>query len=44
MERDARKQRGERPFIFTNLKTGQGVNEVVAWIKKAVLFEDLKAT
>jgi len=44
MERDARRMRGERPFVFTNLKTGQGMDEVVAWIKKAVLFEDLKAS
>ena len=44
MERDARKQRGERPFIFTNLKTGVGVDAVVSWIKKAVLFEDLKSS
>ena len=42
MERDARRMRGERPFVFTNLKTGQGMDEVVAWIRKAVLFEDLK--
>ena len=44
MERDARKQRGDRPFLFTNLKTGQGVDEIVAWIKKAVLFEDLRSS
>jgi len=43
MERDAKKQRGDRPFLFTNLKTGQGVEEIVTWIQKAVLFEDLKA-
>ena len=30
MERDAKKQRGEKPFIFTNLKTGDGVGEVVS--------------
>ena len=30
MERDAKKQRGEKPFIFTNLKTGDGVDEVVS--------------
>ncbi|HEY4367450.1 MAG TPA: urease accessory protein UreG [Steroidobacteraceae bacterium] len=34
MERDARKMRGERPFVFTNLKTGQGLDEVVSFITK----------
>src|SRR5262245_39828863 len=33
MERDARAQRGERPFVFTNLKTGQGVADVVRFIE-----------
>jgi urease accessory protein len=33
MERDARRMRGERPFLFTNLKTGQGVAEVVDFIR-----------
>lgn len=32
MERDARNMRGERPFVFTNLKTKQGLNEVAAFI------------
>lgn len=32
MERDAKKMRGERPFIFTNLKTGQGLQKVQAFI------------
>lgn len=35
MERDARRMRGERPFLFTNLKTGQGVSEVRAFIEGA---------
>ena len=30
MDRDARKMRGERPFVFTNMRTGQGVESVVA--------------
>ncbi|MCB5189510.1 urease accessory protein UreG [Methylobacillus arboreus] len=34
MDRDARKMRGERPFIFTNLKTGQGLEEIVSFIEK----------
>jgi urease accessory protein len=32
MERDARKMRGERPFVFTNLKTGEGLDRVIEFI------------
>ena len=32
MERDARKMRGERPFVFTNLKTGHGLGTIVDFI------------
>ena len=32
MERDARKMRGARPFVFTNLKTGQGLDTVVDFV------------
>jgi urease accessory protein len=32
MDRDARKMRGERPFVFTNLKTGQGLDAVVRFV------------
>jgi urease accessory protein len=32
MDRDAKKMRGERPFVFTNLKTGQGLDAVVEFI------------
>jgi urease accessory protein len=33
MERDARKMRGQRPFVFTNLKTGSGVDAVIQFIQ-----------
>ena len=34
MDRDARRMRGDRPFLFTNLKTGQGLEDVVSFIEK----------
>ncbi|PZQ16079.1 MAG: urease accessory protein UreG [Ancylobacter novellus] len=40
MERDAKKQRGAKPFIFTDMKSGKGLDEVVAWIENDVLFEE----
>ena len=35
MDRDARRMRGERPFLFTNLRAGQGVAEAVHFIETA---------
>ncbi|MEY2666205.1 MAG: urease accessory protein UreG [Pseudomonadota bacterium] len=35
MDRDARKMRGERPFVFTNLKTKHGLDDVEAFIIRA---------
>jgi urease accessory protein len=32
MDRDAKKMRGERPFVFTNLKTGHGLDTVISFI------------
>jgi urease accessory protein len=39
MERDARRMRGDRPFVFTNLRTGEGVDAVLAWIRHELLLE-----
>lgn len=39
MDSDARKMRGERPFLFTNLKTKQGLDEVVAFIIRAGMLD-----
>jgi len=33
MDRDAKKMRGERPFVFSNLKTGQGLDEIIQFIE-----------
>ncbi|HVY05366.1 MAG TPA: urease accessory protein UreG [Burkholderiales bacterium] len=33
MDRDARKMRGERPFLFSNLKTGHGLADIVSFIE-----------
>ena len=32
MDRDARRMRGERPFVFTNLKTDQGIDAIVDFV------------
>ncbi len=32
MERDTRRMRGERPFVFSNLKTGAGLEEIVRFV------------
>jgi urease accessory protein len=39
MARDARAGRGNRPFLFTNIKTGDGVGDVIAWIQRELLFD-----
>jgi urease accessory protein len=39
MARDSKAVRGDRPFVFTNLKTGAGLEDVVAWIQRELLFD-----
>ena len=33
MERDSRKMRGDKPFVFSNLKAGQGLDEIIRFIE-----------
>lgn len=40
MQSDAKRMRGERPFILTNMMTLQGLDQVRDWIKKFALLED----
>ena len=39
MASDARRQRGDRPFVFTNLRTGEGVQAVVDFIREQGLLD-----
>jgi len=39
MERDAKRMRGDRPFVFTNLRDGDGAPAVAEWIRRELLFE-----
>jgi len=39
MARDSKAMRGDRPFVFTNLKRGDGLQDVVGWIQRDLLYE-----
>ena len=41
MASDSKRMRGDRPFVFTNLMTLEGLDDVINWIKKDVLFEGI---
>ena len=43
MERDTVRMRGERPWAFTDLKSGIGLERVITWLKSHVLLEDFGA-
>ncbi|WP_338786010.1 urease accessory protein UreG [Metabacillus sp. FJAT-53654] len=43
MRRDTLVSRGDRPYIFTNLKDGTGVSDVVDWIKREAFLVGLEA-
>lgn len=38
MERDAKAMRGEKPFLFADLKSGKGRDELLAWLTREYLF------
>ncbi|MED5579270.1 MAG: urease accessory protein UreG [Nitrospinota bacterium] len=38
MDRDTKKMRGSKPFLFTNIKKQEGVNAIVEWLETEVLF------
>ncbi|MCY1598700.1 urease accessory protein UreG [Staphylococcus pettenkoferi] len=42
MEADTRTFRGERPFAFTNLKTDEGLDDVINWIERDVFLKGLE--
>jgi urease accessory protein len=39
MARDSRRMRGERPFVFTSLRAGEGLDDVVGWIRRDLLLD-----
>lgn len=41
MERDSKTMRGDKPFVFTNLFDGTGLDKVIDWIKNDMLFENM---
>lgn len=41
MEEDSKQFRGEKPFALTNLKTDEGLDQVIEWIRHDVLMQDL---
>ena len=44
MDRDAKMMRGEHPFVFSNLKSGQGVDQIIEFIVRQGMLKALPAT
>lgn len=41
IRKDSKERRGDRPVVYTNCKTGDGLDEVVAFLRETVLFQDV---
>lgn len=41
MDRDTRVQRGDKPYVFTDLYRGEGLDDVIRWIREDMLFEGM---
>ena len=45
MARDTKRMRGEKPAVFTDLRKSEGLEDVISWIQRELLFEeDAKST
>ncbi len=42
MARDSKTMRGDKPFVFTNIRSGEGIDDVIAFLDKYVFFTDLE--
>ena len=42
MARDSKMMRGDKPFVFTNIRSGEGIDDVIAFLDKFVFFTDLQ--
>ncbi|SEQ84487.1 urease accessory protein [Treponema bryantii] len=42
MARDSKEMRGDKPFVFTNIRSGEGIDDVIAFLDKYVFFTDLQ--
>jgi len=43
MDRDAKRMRGDRPFVFSNLKTGQGLDTIIRFIETQGLMQETES-
>ncbi|WDD98839.1 urease accessory protein UreG [Thalassomonas actiniarum] len=44
MDRDAKKMRGDKPFVFANMKTEQGLSDIIGFIEREGMLQPLAVT